>query len=304
MTARAADLVEAMGKVNWMQSVSRGDALCNLGARDSELMIRHLSWLQKLLQMVPCCPVSVGSGRAGVAHKMHAWLRALRLTSRTWLDTILSVNVSVSSTTDGGTEARLSSHAECSIKQYLPWASGETEAPALDFEMEPDAETSAEEEQQPYQFEGQERGWPSSRPRPPLPEQREFRFRTDDLDSVSDDDPSAVVEPQLAQPAQPSPSRPPDDNKAQEDPQPEAPVQHGSVHAALQFSGVGGKLGSDVVADAHALKLNPYVTLRAPGMLHILRHACEYMTEAMAGFKDFRRQVAVVCDVCRRAFFT
>eukprot|EP00974_Lingulodinium_polyedra_P048499 4657197-Lingulodinium_polyedra.AAC.1 len=69
-----------MGKVKWMRSVSRGGNLSELSAEDTELMIRHLSALQKLLQMEPCCPVSVGSGRAGVPSKMHAWLHALRLT--------------------------------------------------------------------------------------------------------------------------------------------------------------------------------------------------------------------------------
>eukprot|EP00969_Alexandrium_andersonii_P064428 2838013-Alexandrium_andersonii.AAC.1 len=178
---------------------------------------------------------------------MHAWLHALRLTRNTWVDTLLSVNLCVSFTTDWGTEARLSTHAACSIKHYFPWISEDTEARAFDFGAEPDAETSADEELRPFDCERQHSHEPGAGP-DSLLELPNLRFRGD-LDSVSDDARSPVADGALqldeppraeALPAPASPRSLPDVEDASDRQLPQASAAGpGNVPASLRFTGAG-----------------------------------------------------------------
>jgi hypothetical protein len=65
--------------------------------------------LEASLQRRPCCPVSTGSARASVYHKMHAQLHSLRIEHNTWGQVASTIKSTVSWLTDFGTEAGLAS---------------------------------------------------------------------------------------------------------------------------------------------------------------------------------------------------
>ena len=320
LKVRVTDLIEAMDKVEWMQCLWRNyTPSLNIPSADAALMIAHLLWLHELLKFEPLTPVTIGSGRAGLVHKMHAWLHVLRLTQDTWMGTVMDVNLSVCFTTDWGTEAKFATHRACALKDYFPWMDEAFETAAFRFEDIDGSGGDHEMPEDPQLFE-----FHDEMPEDPQSDSEvdynsevdseadlNFNFdsflENDAFEFDSDDDqPELAYEPPELVPvslpytsAPPSPSLP-----ADAEPQPETPLapppEVFSNTAALQFADDG--LSGDVIADAKALMLNPGMSLHTPGLLHILHHACEYMANAIPGFKEFKKKVGQVCDLLRRTY--
>ena len=333
LRVRVTDLIEAMDKVEWMQCLWRNyTPSLNIPSVDAELMIAHLLWLHELLKFEPLTPVTIGSGRAGLVNKMHAWLHVLRLTQDTWMGTVMDVNLAVCFTTDWGTEAKFATHRACALKEYFPWMDEAVEAAAFRFEDidGSDGDDEMPEDPQPFAFHGPDGDGihedDAASEGPPglgdtdyeedsdseVDSEADFNWHfdhfmeNDAFESDSDDaQPGLAYEPAELDPfsppytsAPPSPSLP-----ADAEPQPEtplAPPPEFSNTAALQFADDG--LSGDVIADAKALMLNPGMSLHTPGLLHILHHACEYMANAIPGFKEFKKKVGQVCDLLRRTY--
>lgn len=88
---------------------------------DSPQAQAAVSLLQSALQRRPCCPVSIGSARASVFHKMHAQLHSLRIEHRSWSQVAAAIQSTVSWLTDFGTEAGLANAPCFRISQLFPW---------------------------------------------------------------------------------------------------------------------------------------------------------------------------------------
>ena len=94
-----------------------------------------LSRLQKLaFKAAP--PSAIGSGRAGISHKLHAYVQAVRLQAMDWADTASILSATVSLTSDLGTEAAMSTVSPFSLSELFPWSADEGDSEA-DLEYVP-----------------------------------------------------------------------------------------------------------------------------------------------------------------------
>ena len=66
-------------------------------------------FLQDVLRLQMGVPGCTGAGRSGVRHKLHAWVHSERLTSMSWGDAVMLVNISFTIAGDMGTEMHMSS---------------------------------------------------------------------------------------------------------------------------------------------------------------------------------------------------
>ena len=122
------------GHLDWLLSASLTLPLsearrCFLLCRDlecmSELEVEQAKKTQDVLAPFllpkPGPPVAVGSGRAGRAHKVHAFVHSAKLESRTWGECCHMLSSVASFTTDQGTESIITSAKTWKLCSLFPW---------------------------------------------------------------------------------------------------------------------------------------------------------------------------------------
>ena len=95
-TMRQSDLIPAMALAE--ELASRMD--------DEEEERRVVQLLAALVKLTKSVPTAIGSGRAAMKYKVHAYTHATRLTSNSWRSAASLVNCGVTLTGDLGTESR------------------------------------------------------------------------------------------------------------------------------------------------------------------------------------------------------
>ncbi len=75
----------------------------------------------------PGVPCAVGSGRASVAHKVHAVFHSLRLVTNTLAEAVQALNSTLTFTGDLGTESQFCKFHRDARQFYGPWIAAEDE---------------------------------------------------------------------------------------------------------------------------------------------------------------------------------